>query len=226
MTNDLAQLEPDKIMEQVIAKGDLSSLTAGQRVTYYNTVCESLGLNRYTNPLSYITLSGKLTLYAKRDAADQLRKLHGVSLQVLSEKYDRGMYSVHVRATDKSGRTDEDFGVVPYGEKMAPDFAANMRLKAITKAKRRVTLSICGLGYLDETEVEDIPKDEATPLEHEPQESAPQADHWEVALERASRKGVKALEEIWEAMPREDKKRLADRKDEYKQAIKDRDAQA
>jgi hypothetical protein len=34
---------------------------------------------------------------------------------------------------------------------------ANTILKAITKAKRRVTLSICGLGWLDETEVEDIP---------------------------------------------------------------------
>jgi hypothetical protein len=34
---------------------------------------------------------------------------------------------------------------------------ANTILKAVTKAKRRVTLSICGLGFLDETEVEDIP---------------------------------------------------------------------
>src|SRR5262245_12354687 len=226
MATDLAQSDQAKIMEQVIAKGDLSGLTSEYRVVHYKNVCDSLGLNWYTNPLAYMTLNNKLVLYAKRDAADQLRKLHAVSIQIVSEKYDRGMYSVHVRATDKTGRTDEDFGVVPYSEKMAPEFAANMRLKAITKAKRRVTLSICGLGYLDETEVEDIPKDEATPLEHEPQESAPQADHWEVALERASRKGVKALEEIWEAMPREDKKRLADRKDEYKQAIKDRDAQA
>jgi hypothetical protein len=32
-----------------------------------------------------------------------------------------------------------------------------MVLKCVTKAKRRVTLSICGLGWLDETEVETIP---------------------------------------------------------------------
>jgi hypothetical protein len=30
-------------------------------------------------------------------------------------------------------------------------------MKAETKAKRRVTLSICGLGLLDETEIETIP---------------------------------------------------------------------
>jgi hypothetical protein len=34
---------------------------------------------------------------------------------------------------------------------------ANCYLKAITKAKRRVTLSLLGLGMLDETEVETIP---------------------------------------------------------------------
>jgi hypothetical protein len=30
-------------------------------------------------------------------------------------------------------------------------------MKAVTKAKRRVTLSICGLGMLDETEVDSVP---------------------------------------------------------------------
>jgi hypothetical protein len=36
---------------------------------------------------------------------------------------------------------------------------ANALMKAETKAKRRATLSICGLGFLDETEIEDIPAD-------------------------------------------------------------------
>jgi len=30
-------------------------------------------------------------------------------------------------------------------------------MKAVTKAKRRLTLSLCGLGWLDETEIETIP---------------------------------------------------------------------
>ena len=34
---------------------------------------------------------------------------------------------------------------------------SNAMMKATTKAKRRVTLSLCGLGMLDETEVESIP---------------------------------------------------------------------
>ena len=31
-------------------------------------------------------------------------------------------------------------------------------MKAVTKAKRRVTLSICGLGFMDESEVADVPE--------------------------------------------------------------------
>ena len=38
-------------------------------------------------------------------------------------------------------------------------------MKAVTKAKRRVTLSICGLGMLDETEVESIPGAKAVPVD-------------------------------------------------------------
>jgi len=48
----------------------------------------------------------------------------------------------------------------------------NALMKAVTKAKRRVTLSICGLGILDETEVESIPN--AVPLDAEPVTDEPQ----------------------------------------------------
>jgi hypothetical protein len=39
---------------------------------------------------------------------------------------------------------------------MRGDFG-NVVMKAVTKSKRRVTLSLCGLGMLDESEVETIP---------------------------------------------------------------------
>src|SRR3990167_4471175 len=96
------------IMESVLLKGDIGKLTPEERVTYYKGVCESVGLNPLTRPLEYITLNGKLTLYARRDAADQLRKIHGVSIEILSQRLDGGLLTVHVRAKDKTGRTDED----------------------------------------------------------------------------------------------------------------------
>ena len=92
-------------------------------------------------------------LYARRDAADQLRKINGISVEVISQKVDGDMLTVHVRARDKTGRSDEDFGVVSIAN-LKGEARANATLKAITKAKRRVTLSIAGLGFLDETEVD------------------------------------------------------------------------
>lgn len=159
MTQAVAKTEQPPagdIMESVLLKGDIAKLTPEERVAYYKGVCESVGLNPLTRPLEYITLNGKLTLYARRDAADQLRKIHGVSVEILSQRLDGGLLTVHVRAKDKTGRTDEDLGVVNIGS-LRGEAAANAMLKAVTKAKRRVTLSIAGLGFLDETEVEDIP---------------------------------------------------------------------
>ena len=42
-------------------------------------------------------------------------------------------------------------------ENLQGDALGNAMLKAVTKAKRRATLSMCGLGMLDEDEVKSIP---------------------------------------------------------------------
>lgn len=146
---------PADQIEQVVMQGDLSKLSAEQRLSYYRSVCESLGLNPLTRPFDYIVLNGKLTLYAKKDAADQLRKIHSVSIGKPDIRFEDDLIIVAVEAHDRTGRTDADVGVVRKGD-MRGD-VANALMKAITKAKRRVTLSICGLGMLDETEVETIP---------------------------------------------------------------------
>ena len=146
-----------EIMESVIIKGDLSKLSPEERSRYYLSVCESMGVNPLTRPFEYITLNGKLQLYAKRDAADQLRKINGVNIKIVDKRIEAGLFMVTVQAADKHGRIDEDMGVVAIPQGGAGEIRANAMLKAITKAKRRVTLSICGLGFLDETEIEDIP---------------------------------------------------------------------
>jgi hypothetical protein len=147
----------DDVMESVIAKGDLAKLTPDERVRYYNAVCKSLGINPLTNPLAYITLNGKLTLYATRTCTDQLRKINGVTLEVVTRHIADDILTVHVKATTPDGRSDEDFGSVAFPSALKGEARANAVMKAVTKAKRRATLSICGLGWLDETEVEAIP---------------------------------------------------------------------
>jgi hypothetical protein len=148
--------DPGTLIESVVTKGDLAKLSPQERTRYYVEVCRSVGLNPFTRPFEYIILNGKLILYARRDAADQLRKINGVSIEVVSRKIEDELVVVHVRASDKTGRTDEDFGAVTIAH-LTGEARANAILKAITKAKRRVTLSISGLGFIDETEVDDMP---------------------------------------------------------------------
>jgi hypothetical protein len=144
-----------QLMESVLLGGDLSKLTSAQRVSYYQRVCESLGLNPLTKPFDYINLNGKLTLYPRKDASDQLRKINGVSIDDVEVIETEKQFIVKVKGHDKDGRTDVEVGVVNKTD-MRGD-TANAQMKAVTKAKRRLTLSICGLGWSDETEVETIP---------------------------------------------------------------------
>jgi hypothetical protein len=145
----------DDVLESVIIQGDLSKLTPRQRVEYYQKVCESLGLNPLTQPFNYLLLKGKLVLYANKTASEQLRKINDISIEKPEIRFEDDWIIITVGAHDKNGRSDSDVGVVNKRD-MQGDFG-NALMKAVTKAKRRVTLSICGLGWADETEVETIP---------------------------------------------------------------------
>jgi hypothetical protein len=155
-TTALQQQQGMGVLEQVVVQGDLSKLNTQDRVMYYRQVCQSVGLNPLTKPFEYISLNGKLRLYALRDATDQLRKINGVSIVIAAREVVEDCYVVIARATDKTGRHDESIGAVPIAS-LKGEFRSNAMMKAETKAKRRVTLSICGLGWLDETEAENIP---------------------------------------------------------------------
>ena len=144
-------------LEQVIIGGDLGGLTPSQRVEYYQRVCQSIGVNPYTKPFAYIKLNGRLTLYALRDCADQLRAIHRLSVIITSrDETENGIYVVTARATTPDGRSDESIGAVAI-KGLTGEALANQYMKCETKAKRRVTLSIAGLGWLDETEIGTIP---------------------------------------------------------------------
>ena len=142
-------------IEKVLLSGDLAPLKPEERVLYYHHVCEGVGLNPYSNPLAYIVLNGKLVLYAKKDATDQIRSKRKISCQSVSRDQKGDIYTVVARATDPSGRFDESSGVVALS-RLQGDALANAFMKAETKAKRRATLSLSGLSLLDETEIESI----------------------------------------------------------------------
>ena len=188
----------DGVIENVILNGDLAQLTPAQRISYYQAVCKSLGLNPLTQPFAYIKLGNKLVLYAKRDAADQLRKLHGISIDKPDVTFNDDLVIVAVTGRDQAGRTDSDLGVVSIGN-LKGDQKANAILKAITKGKRRLTLSIVGLGWLDETEVETIPDaeiiDPSEPLStaHPPQGNGGNGDNGKETPKSVSPEEYRAL---------------------------------
>jgi hypothetical protein len=175
-TQELATTDPAQVLESVVLKGDLKDLSPAQRVTYYRQVCESLGLNPFTKPFEYITLNGKLTLYARRDATDQLRQLHGVSVTRLERERHDDLAIVVAHGIDKTGRTDSAIGAVPT-KGLTGEALANALMKAETKAKRRLTLSMCGLGWTDESEVESIPDAQPVAVDHATGELAGDGGH-------------------------------------------------
>lgn len=157
--NTIVKTEPEmhaEIMENVLIRGDIAKLTVQERGKYYFELCNSLGLNALTQPFEYIQLNGKLKLYAKKDCTDQLRFVHGVSVTDLLESERDGVFIVKAKVCNAKGRTDVSTGAVNI-KGLQGEALANAMMKSETKAKRRATLSICGLGMLDETEIEDIP---------------------------------------------------------------------
>lgn len=143
-------------LERILIQGDLSKLNSAQRVEYVQALCARTGLDPLTQPFEYLVLQGKTVLYAKKACTDQLRALHKISVVDMDQEEREGVYSVTVKVANAEGRADMDIGSVKIAG-LQGDARANAMMKASTKAKRRATLSICGLGMLDELELETIP---------------------------------------------------------------------
>ena len=152
--SNIQTIEPALISNLVI-KGDLSGLTAEQKVQYYKLFCERLGLDALTQPFKLLRLNGKEILYCDRSGAQQLNKKHNVSHEVKTRESTPDLYIVTCRASLPDGRFTDSIGAVNI-KGLSGDNLANAMMKGETKAKRRATLDILGLGILDETETETI----------------------------------------------------------------------
>lgn len=144
------------IAAEAAVTGDWSKLAPDQRIQLYGAVCKSMGLNPLTQPFGWFSQGGKLVLYAFKGATDQLRKLHSVDVVSVDQEETGGLLVTTVKVRDATGREDLDIGAVPFGD-LKGEARANALMKSITKAKRRATLSLVGLGMLDESEIASIP---------------------------------------------------------------------
>lgn len=163
VANSVRAIKPDdgsripigELMERIIAAGDLSRLEPGDRAHYLVRVAESAGLNPLSQPFDLIPgQGGKLVLYANKRATDQLRKLYGLTSRIVEKVETEGVYVVEVEVSD-GRRTETNIGAVPIAG-LKGETLANALMKTFTKAKRRATLDYCGLGVLDESEIEGL----------------------------------------------------------------------
>jgi hypothetical protein len=144
--------QQSRMAAAVVVHGDLSAMNEGQLATYYVELCRTLDLNPLTRPFTLLKLNGKLIYYANKDCSDQLRKRDKVSVRIVGRETVGDLLIVTAEASMPDGRVDQAIGALSVGA-LKGENLANAMMKCETKAKRRVTLSICGLGMLDEEEV-------------------------------------------------------------------------
>jgi len=171
-----------KAMDEIIQYGDLASLTVPQRSEFLYKLALSMGLNPISQPFELIVLNGKLTIYAKRTAADQLRQKHNITSEIIEEgpltvgdKPREDVYRVKVRLEgEKAGVKRSEFAVGCVGiDQLSDEALANAIMKCHTKAIRRGTLSFCGMGFLDELEVDSVVAQQANPNVGQPRRLMP-----------------------------------------------------
>jgi len=157
----LANLDSDAVLK--LATGDTSKLNSEQKTQLIVQVCKVAGLDPRLSPFEFIKFQGKEVMYARKNAADQLVNVHKIRLGILGQEVVEGVRVVTVSATTADGREQQDIGAVNI-KGLSGDALANAMMKAVTKAKRRTVLSICGLSMLDESEVETIPGAQIQPV--------------------------------------------------------------
>ena len=134
-------------IERALTIGDLAKMPPEVRIRYYVATCASAGLNPMTQPFTPMkNQAGQVVLYANKEAAEQLRKRDRISIRILSREKDDGLYIVTVAASTPDGRCEESQGIIEIANLKGTNLA-NAMMKCETKAKRRVTMALCGLGF-------------------------------------------------------------------------------
>lgn len=180
--------------ERALIMGDLSRLSEQECESYYIETCKSLGVNPLTKPFEYLIFQNQKRLYMTKGGAEQIRAIKGVSVVSCTRNIDKelGMLEVTATVRDKSGREDMATACVVINEKTQGEALCLAVMKAETKAKRRATLSLCGLGYFENEPEELEAVERMTNLPKQTQSKQITAEYIE---QLATRKGVE-LEKI------------------------------
>jgi hypothetical protein len=150
------KLNPE--IQNVLTKeaGRCDQLSDEQRAEYANWICGVMGVKEFLRPVDFIPTQAGIKPYLNKGAAEIIRDARGISVTEIKVDEANGLFVVTCNLRDRNGRTDSDIGAWPKGSE-----PHNAMMKAVTKAKRRATLSMCRLGGLVE---------EAHPTEYAPEQ--------------------------------------------------------
>lgn len=154
--HELSTRDESAMVDSLVTRGDWSGLNPAERARVYTAVCKQHGLNPMSQPFAFLRLNGKEVLYANRGATDQLAAMHHVNRKIIDGPKIVDICGTKValctaEATLPNGRVETATATLPVVDPV------NLYMKLETKAKRRATLSILGLGMMDEMETETIP---------------------------------------------------------------------
>ena len=143
-------------MLAILARGNIASLSEADRTRYILALCDALGLDPRFKPIDLIPgQGGALVPYLNRGATDALARRDKVQRITVVQPKVVAIGSVECvlcvsRATMPDGR---------YEERVATSLLrdhANAFMKVETKAYRRATIAVLGIGMLDESELDGI----------------------------------------------------------------------
>jgi hypothetical protein len=143
-------------MEHVLATGDLAAFSPKQRVGYYLWLCKKLDIDSTSRPFDWLTLDGRLVFYPNRTCAEQLRRKHQISIEMVRKEVVGNLFCVEVKGWRPNGQQDFASKYVPLldgrGNRLSGQQYANALMKAESGAKRRLTFSMVGLAAVPDSE--------------------------------------------------------------------------
>ena len=153
-----------EVQTAILENNDYGKLSKAERNVLILKWCENLGLDPTTRPFGFINTQEGVKPYAFKSASDGIsknQKLTDESFEVRSIEGGAFLYVVSVcdqewiESGGKKGR--RRFGVSAVGGGLTGTVAANAHKKADTQCHRRAILALAAPGFLDESEISDIP---------------------------------------------------------------------
>lgn len=135
---------------------DTRALSQEERVSALAAISRALGLNPLVNGVQFLSLNGREVLYVTKHATDQIAARQRLNRETIAGPEVRDVAGAklvfcQVRVTAPDGRSEVATATLPLKD------VTNDLMKCETKAKRRATLSLAGLGLLAEDEMDTMP---------------------------------------------------------------------